>query len=211
MCLDHREASRGVQRAWRWEGNPRRRRTVDTRSGSEKAESLAELRAHEFPPCLVTFPPPNRSFCFLGLNSHGWAPSPETESLSDPFRDVCCCPGTSSFAQGALPVIPNSCASELLALYSFLRIHSRKVCNRLTKGIASGGVGGMRGAGKGTDEESTGFVLAVQVADEQVHVTVKARPPTEAYRPGGNPGRGKWMVSFVNSHTNATSKRWHLW
>jgi len=23
--------------------------------------------------------------------------------------------------------------------------------------------------------------------------------------------RGKWMVSLVNSHTNATSKRWHLW
>jgi len=22
---------------------------------------------------------------------------------------------------------------------------------------------------------------------------------------------GKWMVSLVNSHTNATSKRWHLW
>ena len=22
---------------------------------------------------------------------------------------------------------------------------------------------------------------------------------------------GKWMVSCVNSHTNATSKRWHLW
>ena len=23
--------------------------------------------------------------------------------------------------------------------------------------------------------------------------------------------RGKWMVSLVNSHTNATSRRWHLW
>ena len=23
--------------------------------------------------------------------------------------------------------------------------------------------------------------------------------------------RGNWMVSLVNSHTNATSKRWHLW
>ena len=23
--------------------------------------------------------------------------------------------------------------------------------------------------------------------------------------------RGKWIVSLVNSHTNATSKRWHLW
>jgi hypothetical protein len=22
---------------------------------------------------------------------------------------------------------------------------------------------------------------------------------------------GKWMVSLVNSHTNATSERWHLW
>jgi hypothetical protein len=39
----------------------------------------------------------------------------------------------------------------------------------------------MRGAGKGTDEESTGFVLAVQVADEQVHITVKTRPPMEAH------------------------------
>ena len=31
---------------------------------------------------------------------------------------------------------------------------------------------------------------------------------------GGPPWRqprGKWMVSLVNSHTNATSKRWHLW
>jgi len=23
--------------------------------------------------------------------------------------------------------------------------------------------------------------------------------------------RGKWMVSLVNSHTNATLKMWHLW
>ena len=23
--------------------------------------------------------------------------------------------------------------------------------------------------------------------------------------------RGKWMVSLVNSDTNVTSKRWHLW
>ena len=23
--------------------------------------------------------------------------------------------------------------------------------------------------------------------------------------------RAKWMVSLVNSHTNAISKRWHLW
>ena len=23
--------------------------------------------------------------------------------------------------------------------------------------------------------------------------------------------RGIWMVYLVNSHTNATSKRWHLW
>jgi len=23
--------------------------------------------------------------------------------------------------------------------------------------------------------------------------------------------RGKWMIYLVNSHTNATSKRWHLW
>ena len=23
--------------------------------------------------------------------------------------------------------------------------------------------------------------------------------------------KGKWMVSLVNSHINATSKRWHLW
>ena len=23
--------------------------------------------------------------------------------------------------------------------------------------------------------------------------------------------RGRWMVSVVNSHTNAISKRWHLW
>jgi len=28
--------------------------------------------------------------------------------------------------------------------------------------------------------------------------------------PGGNPG-AKTIVSLVNSHTNATSKRWHLW
>ena len=29
-------------------------------------------------------------------------------------------------------------------------------------------------------------------------------------RPGGNLARGKWMVCLFNSHTNATSKRWHL-
>ena len=29
--------------------------------------------------------------------------------------------------------------------------------------------------------------------------------------PPWRPPRGKWMVSLVNSHTNATSKRWHLW
>jgi hypothetical protein len=92
---------------------------VDTRSGSEKEDSLSELHLHEFPPCVVTFPPPNRSFCFLGLKSHGWAPSPETESLSDPFSDVCYCPDTSFFAQGALPVSLDSCASDLLALSSF--------------------------------------------------------------------------------------------
>ena len=33
----------------------------------------------------------------------------------------------------------------------------------------------------------------------------QARPP--AWRQP----RGKWMVSLVNYHANATSKRWHLW
>ena len=33
----------------------------------------------------------------------------------------------------------------------------------------------------------------------------------EAARPPWRQPRGKWMVSLVNSHTNATSKRWHLW
>jgi len=37
---------------------------------------------------------------------------------------------------------------------------------------------------------------------------------TPALCPGKPPWRqprGKWMVSLVNSHTNTTSKRWHLW
>ena len=29
--------------------------------------------------------------------------------------------------------------------------------------------------------------------------------------PPGRQPRGRWVVSLVNSHTNATSKRWHLW
>ena len=31
------------------------------------------------------------------------------------------------------------------------------------------------------------------------------------YFPPWRQPRGKWMVDLVNSHTNATSKRWHLW
>ena len=37
-----------------------------------------------------------------------------------------------------------------------------------------------------------------------------SRPESGTLPPWGQP-RGKWMISFVNSHTNATSKRWHLW
>jgi len=33
----------------------------------------------------------------------------------------------------------------------------------------------------------------------------------DAVPPPWRQPRGKWMVSLVNSHTNATSKKWHLW
>lgn len=48
----------------------------------------------------------------------------------------------------------------------------------LLYGSLPGGAGGIYGAGKGTEEESTCFVVAVQVADERVHVTVQPRPPS---------------------------------
>ena len=46
-----------------------------------------------------------------------------------------------------------------------------------------------------------------------LHTQLEDRPtvnPSEAEPPWRQP-RGKWMVSLVNSHANATSKRWHLW
>ena len=46
-------------------------------------------------------------------------------------------------------------------------------------------------------------------------VAVPAAPTLQGLLPQGRPPwrqpRGKWMVSLVNSHTNTTSKRWHLW
>ena len=40
--------------------------------------------------------------------------------------------------------------------------------------------------------------------------TSDATPNPDPLPPWRQP-RGKWLVSLVNSHTNATSKRWHLW
>ena len=37
--------------------------------------------------------------------------------------------------------------------------------------------------------------------------SARGDPPTPPWRQPG----GRWMVSLVNSHTNAVSKRWHLW
>ena len=37
------------------------------------------------------------------------------------------------------------------------------------------------------------------------------RQPGFCITPPWRQPRGKWMVSLVNSHTNATSRRWHLW
>ena len=36
-------------------------------------------------------------------------------------------------------------------------------------------------------------------------------PPLTTHLPPWRQPKGKWMVSVVNSHTNTTSKRWHLW
>ena len=37
------------------------------------------------------------------------------------------------------------------------------------------------------------------------------KPQSSSCLPPWRRPRGKWMVSLVNSHTNATSSRWHLW
>ena len=42
------------------------------------------------------------------------------------------------------------------------------------------------------------------------HLGHVAAPLTHASPPWGQP-RGEWVFFFVYSHTNATSKRWHLW
>ena len=44
----------------------------------------------------------------------------------------------------------------------------------------------------------------------------RVRPPHALRRrpfagPPWRQPRGKWMISLVNSHTNATLKRWHMW
>jgi len=36
-------------------------------------------------------------------------------------------------------------------------------------------------------------------------------PPLQSSVPPWRQPKDKWMVSLVNSHTNATSNRWHLW
>jgi len=44
---------------------------------------------------------------------------------------------------------------------------------------------------------------------------VAAQQPLHAPPPGPSPPwrqrRGKWMVSLVNTYTNANPKRWYLW
>ena len=45
-----------------------------------------------------------------------------------------------------------------------------------------------------------------------LHARTHLRPqPAPWYQPPWRQPRGKEMVSLANSHTNATSKRWHLW
>ena len=66
----------------------------------------------------------------------------------------------------------------------------------------------MRGGGvrwEAEDEEEVGPAgggLQKKQAPQQV-----LPPPNPPWRQP----RGKWMISLVNSHTNATSQKWHLW
>jgi hypothetical protein len=41
------------------------------------------------------------------------------------------------------------------------------------------------------------------------HTPTRTEMPVQPYPPWRHP-RGKYMVSLVNSHSNATSRRWHL-
>ena len=62
-------------------------------------------------------------------------------------------------------------------------------------------------------------VLLSQAERTQAQVSQGAEVSQGAQEASSSPGlshppwrqpSGKWMVSLVNSHTNATSKRWHL-
>ena len=56
--------------------------------------------------------------------------------------------------------------------------------------------------------------LTCELASEPLHIS-SDKAPEDAFEQFGNPPwrkpRGKWIFSLVNFHTNATSKRWHLW
>ena len=54
-----------------------------------------------------------------------------------------------------------------------------------------------------------GMILPVRSRDHPI-VSIRSRGPGNAHPPQRQP-RGKWMITLVNFHTNATSKRWHLW
>ena len=53
--------------------------------------------------------------------------------------------------------------------------------------------------------------LVQMVAHTGAGVSVERNAGVGATKPPWRQPKGKWMVSLVNSHTHATSKRQHLW
>ena len=64
--------------------------------------------------------------------------------------------------------------------------------------------------GVDADNGFTPLYITLEGKEEVVKRLKAKQVPRRALLPPWRQPRGKWMVSLVNFHTNATSKRWHL-
>ena len=64
-----------------------------------------------------------------------------------------------------------------------------------------------------SERESTGAESSASMRGRRLPIICRAYTlQISGFRlPPWRQPKGKWMVSFVNSHTNTTSKGWHLW
>jgi len=82
-------------------------------------------------------------------------------------------------------------------------------CSTAPRGARGAALGRRAGAlqlaaSGGDGEKSEAELEAAKWAEMAEKMEVGLTPPCRQ-------PRGKWMVSLVNSHSNSSSKRWHLW